>query len=221
MPCAMLWMGKAGLVRSCAENHDQSATEDADRMKAKLPWLIALSLISAPALAAERLVLGDGVNLRAGPGQDKPVLAQLQRDDRVRELAVEGDWVRIESLKPAGRAGWIHRSLLSPAAFAEFRKHFDYRNARAKELTGETFFHRVEDRGEGLIRVVASDVWLAQPEVGRLDNLRFILSIWSQAQPKEAAGRPLRVVVVDRQGEQRMELTGKAGEEPPSQPAGE
>lgn len=179
-------------------------------MKRSLLIFIAVTLLSSSALAAERIVQADAVNLRAAPGQDKPVVTQLARGARLEVLEQRGEWVQV---KGEQQVGWVHASLLSSAAFADFKKQFDYRNRAAKEATGETFFHEVADQGDGQVRVVASDVWLKQPEEGRLDNVRFILLMWSQAQPKEAAGEPLKVVVVDKNGDERMVLEGKAGAE--------
>lgn len=186
-------------------------------MRRALTLLMMLGWLSG-AGAAERLVTGDRVNLRADPGTDAGVLARLDRDARLEVLGEHGDWYQVRT---TGRgkdfqpvAGWVHGSLLSSPAYAEFRKVFDYRNRRAKELTGETFFSRVADRGAGVVEIVATPVWLAQPEEGRQDNLRFIAGVWSQVQPPERKGEALTVIVRDDQGQERMRMQTRAGEEP-------
>jgi uncharacterized protein YgiM (DUF1202 family) len=180
-------------------------------MKRSLLMFVAMTMFATPVLAAERIVQADAANLRAAPGLDKPILMQLARGARLEALGERGEWVQVRGEQ---QTGWVHASLLSSAAFADFKKQFDYRNRAAKQATGETFFHEVTDQGDGVLRVVASDVWLQQPEAGRLDNVRFILWIWSDAQPPSEAGKPLQVVVVDRAGRQRMALEGEAGAKP-------
>jgi hypothetical protein len=77
----------------------------------------ALVLVGAAALAATGDVLvvtGDGVNVRAGPSGDAPVMMQVDRDQQVVELQHEGSWVRAEIAGTNGEEGWIHSSLLAP-----------------------------------------------------------------------------------------------------------
>ena len=74
-------------------------------------------LLGGPALgeAGDVLVVtGDRVNVRVGPGTDRPAARQVDRDQRVIEIAREGDWVHAEIAGAGGAQGWIHASLLTP-----------------------------------------------------------------------------------------------------------
>lgn len=185
---------------------------DATKPAGTRGWLLGSALNKVAAGDAE--VVADKVNLRAAPSTDYEVMVQLTKGTPVKALFKKDDWVQVETVAPVGGSGWIHGSMLSSATFAEFKKHFDYRNARAKELTGYTFFEKVRELPDGAVEVTASDVWLKQPEEGRKDNLQFILWMLSEAHPAEAKGRPLKVVIVDAKGKARMELAGKAGDGP-------
>jgi len=62
----------------------------------------------------KRLVTGDRVNLRRGPGTDQPRIALLERGTVVsleREQQ-QGDWALV-TVVATGRRGWIHRSFLA------------------------------------------------------------------------------------------------------------
>jgi Bacterial SH3 domain len=88
----------------------------------QLALFAACLLLGGPALGAAGDVLtvtGNNVNVRTGPGVDHAVSRQVDRDQRVVEIAREGDWVRAEITGAAGAEGWIHASLLTlevPAA---------------------------------------------------------------------------------------------------------
>jgi hypothetical protein len=77
-----------------------------------------LLLLSGPGLGAEGDVLtvvGDTVNVRAGPGTEHAVTRQVSRDQRLLEIERQGDWVRAEIAGADGAAGWIHASLVAPS----------------------------------------------------------------------------------------------------------
>ena len=49
------------------------------------------------------------VNVRAGPGSDTAIVAQVRGGDRLREIDRRGDWVEIEVQEADGARGWIKR----------------------------------------------------------------------------------------------------------------
>jgi hypothetical protein len=57
-----------------------------------------------------RFVIGRRVNLRDGPSTETPVLTVLLRGEPVFSERAEDSWQLIRT--PAGRVGWVHRSLL-------------------------------------------------------------------------------------------------------------
>jgi uncharacterized protein YgiM (DUF1202 family) len=75
-------------------------------------------LLSGPALGAAGDVLsviGDRVNVRAGPGTEHGVLRQVSREQRLVEIERQGDWVHAEIAGAGGADGWIHTSLVTPS----------------------------------------------------------------------------------------------------------
>jgi len=77
-------------------------------------------VLSSAALAASGdhlVVTGNGVNVRARPATDAPILLQVYRSDPAVELGRKGDWVEVR-LPTRDAEGWIHDSLLSAAAGA-------------------------------------------------------------------------------------------------------
>jgi uncharacterized protein YgiM (DUF1202 family) len=80
---------------------------------ATLVVLLGTSAVAAP--GDSLVVTGDSVNVRAGPGTDQRVLLQVGSDQAAVEVAREGDWVQVD-LPGRDARGWIHDSLLEPAA---------------------------------------------------------------------------------------------------------
>ncbi|HEX5078092.1 MAG TPA: SH3 domain-containing protein, partial [Geminicoccaceae bacterium] len=80
---------------------------------------VAFLLLAGAALAETGdalVVTGDGVNVRAGPSGDAAIRMRVHRNQQVIELQREGAWVRAEIAGMDGQEGWIHSSLLAPAA---------------------------------------------------------------------------------------------------------
>jgi hypothetical protein len=73
--------------------------------------------LSGPALGAAGdalTVIGDRVNVRAGPSTEREVMMQLSRNQPLVELARQGEWVHAEIAGTGGARGWIHVSLVAP-----------------------------------------------------------------------------------------------------------
>lgn len=82
--------------------------------------IAALAAGSSFAASGDPLsVTGSRVNVRSGPGTDNAVVTQVNRDQRVVEIAREGDWVQVEIANSGGRQGWIHSSLVAAATGGE------------------------------------------------------------------------------------------------------
>jgi hypothetical protein len=80
--------------------------------------LVVLLGTSALAAPGDRLVVtGDNVRVRIGPGSDKRVLFQVDREQAAVEVRRDGEWVNVD-LPGRDARGWIHGSLLEPAAAA-------------------------------------------------------------------------------------------------------
>lgn len=77
-------------------------------------------------------------------------------------------------------------------------------NDSAYQKAGVRFFDLVEDLGDGMVKVVATDFWLAAPPDLRQGNLNTLFNLWDAA---EATGLPIAVYIYDRQGNMRMKKT--------------
>lgn len=74
-------------------------------------------LLSGQALSAVGdvlTVIGDRVNVRSAPSTKSEVRMQVSRDQRLVEMAREGDWVHAQISGTDGADGWIHGSLIAP-----------------------------------------------------------------------------------------------------------
>ena len=74
-------------------------------------------LLSGQALGAVGdvlTVIGDRVNVRAGPGTESEIRMQVSRNQRLVEIEREGDWVRAQISGTGGADGWVHGSLVAP-----------------------------------------------------------------------------------------------------------
>jgi len=177
-----------------------------------------LGLVAAAASAAPGdalFVQGDRVNVRAGPGRSQPVLMQLDEGRAVTERARRGDWVEVAIPGTAAGGGWIHRSLVGPAAspdalpappedpqFELFEAAVRALNERARARTGAHAFARVESLGEGAVELVATEHWLGAPEAERRGDLATLLWLWDDAQDPEV---PILVRILDPRGGLVME----------------
>ncbi|TLS69210.1 hypothetical protein FEF65_01625 [Mariprofundus erugo] len=87
----------------------------------KSMWFAALLLAAMPAHAlyaadGDVYVVVDASSLRNGPDSDYSPIATLKSGDRVREIAVAGDWVKVR--QEGGQEGWLYAASLQrlPAA---------------------------------------------------------------------------------------------------------
>ena len=82
----------------------------------RVAFAFVCSLLSGPVLGATGdvlTVLGDQVNVRAGPGTDSGVVMQVSRNQRLVEIGRQGDWVHVEITGAGGATGWVHDSLVA------------------------------------------------------------------------------------------------------------
>jgi uncharacterized protein YgiM (DUF1202 family) len=184
----------------------------------KIIVTIFVILIAGHVFAAPGDILyvhGDVVNMREGPSTSSGIVLKLQKGHKLMEFQRKGEWVEVGADKTGGKSGWIHFSLIgkqllggstkAPAdpKFKKFKDAFNELNARIKRKTGITFFTKVENMGDGIVQVTATDKWLSAPQSDKESNLRTIFQLWDAA---EGSGLPIAVYVVDKYGNQRMSM---------------
>lgn len=166
------------------------------------------------------LVDGDVVNLRSGPSTQNAISFKLQRGAPLKEVSRKPDWIQVDT---AGGRAWIYAKLTKPAPekkskipprsskpvaetaeFREFKTNFDELNQRIKGSTDYTLFSDATYRGNGVVQVTATEKWLSQDAKARNAKLDSIYYMWLAAQDGPS---DIGVVVVDENGNQRMEKT--------------
>lgn len=176
-----------------------------------------LGLILATAASATTgdilYIQGNGVNVRRGPGTDAPVIMKLNRGHELIEFERRGDWVNVGIARTGGKDGWVHRSLVGSKfpgggttappdpKFDQFRAAVELLNARVRQMAGVDFFTNVENLGDGIVQVTATDTWIAAPIADRQGNLNTMFDLWDAA---EGTGLPIMVSIVDARGNQVM-----------------
>lgn len=135
----------------------------------------ALGLAGVPALAASgdvHAVVGEKVNLRAGPSDDAAVRSTIARGDEVVELRRDGSWLGVRVLR-TGEEGWLFADLVkrrsastlgdaapAQAGFGRLSPGFDGLVASIGDKLGYRFAEKVEQSGNGTLRVVPTQEWL-------------------------------------------------------------
>lgn len=173
------------------------------------------------------IVTGSRVNVRAGPSTDTQVMTQVSRDQQVIERERRNEWVQVELTDRGGQQGWIHGSLLEPAAGAgtgqanvpepaaspdaaelagvrRFQASVDYLNQRAQQVAGVDLFTGVESAGAGAVQVGTTDAWHTMPPAGQRSYLNTLVARWAAA---KGGAEPVSVQIVGPDGSVVMEKT--------------
>lgn len=173
------------------------------------------------------IVTGSRVNVRAGPSTDTQVMTQVSRDQQVIERGRRNEWVQVELTDAEGQQGWIHESLLSPAAepgtsqanvpepaaspdaaelagVRRFQASVDYLNQRAQQVAGVDLFTGVESAGAGAVQVNTTDAWHTMPPAGQRSYLNTLVARWAAA---KGGAEPVSVRIVGPDGSVVMEKT--------------
>ena len=175
--------------------------------------LLGTFLFVAPAWggAGDSLyVQGDAVNVREQPDTKAPVVLQLDRGQLLFELQRRGDWVNVAIDGSGGQDGWVYGALVTPTAppgdalpaadprFERFRAGVFEMNAKADRASGTNRFTAAGDLGDGIVRVTATEDWVALPEAERQNDMDALFDLWDVA---EGTGLPIMVQVVNRDGQ--------------------
>ena len=138
----------------------------------------ALALPAAAAPGDIHTVTGEKVNLRAAPSDNASIRSTVTRGDEVIELKQEGSWIGVRSMR-TGEEGWVFGDLVkrqtpstlggasstggsaaSDAGFGRISSGFDGLLANINNQLGYRFAERVEQSGNGALRVIPTQEWL-------------------------------------------------------------
>lgn len=162
-----------------------------------------------PAFAASgdiHAVVGEKVNLRAGPSDDAAVRSTVARGDEVVELRREGNWLGVRVLR-SGEEGWLFSDLVkrqtastlgggeaapAQAGFERLSPGFDGLVATIGERLGYRFADKVDQTGNGTLRVVPTQEW--SYNTGRDAKMYAALALY-QMWKNYNNGRPVTVTL--------------------------
>lgn len=176
-------------------------------------WLIVISCliytIDSFSQVGDELIVNESlVNIRVEPNTDAEVLLKLQRDRKVTEIQRDGNWVEVEIHREDKGAGWIHKSLLSkatvskntssPTRFDNFMQRFNNHIEVITKQSGTLYFSEVEHKGQGQLKIIATQAWLSSDIETRNNSLSEIFRLWSDVSP---VGSSISIEVLDEQGE--------------------
>ena len=176
--------------------------------------LTAAVLLIAPSIAwaapGDTLyVQGNGANVRSAPSKSASVVMVVGRGHKLIEFERKNGWVHVGIVRTGGKDGWIFDELVgaefaggesaAPAdqRFAKFENTVFDLNERIRRTAGVDFFTKVENLGDGLVWVTATNVWVEAPYSDREGNLNTLFDLWDAA---EGSGLPIMVQVVDQHG---------------------
>lgn len=157
-------------------------------------------------------VLKDSVNLRGDASTKGGIVLRLKKGDRVVEISRKGSWVKVYPLVKGVDHAWIYSPLVGKnkpvvkknnQGVVTFNRQLSKLNSRTKKILGASFFSSGRYRGDGIVEVTASDVWLASPRPDRASNARILFLLW---QASEGSGLPVFLNIVNRSGKIKMSL---------------
>jgi uncharacterized protein YgiM (DUF1202 family) len=176
-----------------------------------------LGLVMAAAPAAHAApgdtmrVVGERVNLRAGPSDDANVRSQILQGEQVLELRRDGNWYGVRVLR-TGEEGWMFGNLLEPlsattlsdaavmapaAGFRELSPEFDRLLGNLAQRNGFALFESVRQAGDNTLELTLSPQWLrAGSGDEHLLAATAVYEMWKNHQN----GTPVRVVLLEPGG---------------------
>ncbi len=153
-------------------------------------------------------VAGAHVSVREGPTGSSGIVIDVVRGQELVVISVSSNWIEV-GVAGTGRVGWIPSDAVSDQSQSEappvresdsirrFRDSLDTLNRRVETSTGVRLFAHAADRGDGIVHVTATDVWLSGTSEDQLGNLKTLHNLWRAASRTDL---PLFVNIVDAQG---------------------
>jgi hypothetical protein len=146
------------------------------------------------------------------PDEDSLGLEEVKSGLQLLYIQEQNGWLEFRAIGTGGKSGWVpEKTLLEKApglvvrsieneAYRRFVIGFwEYNQTLVRP--GFTPFTEVSLLGDGIIKVVATDDWLAQPRPKRNRELDSIFRLWAMA---DDSGLPIAVYVYDQSGQTRM-----------------
>ena len=190
------------------------------RNLARCGFITALALTgtqSALAATGDTLrVVGERVNLRAGPSDSATVRSQIIQGEQLLELQRDGSWYGVRVLR-TGEEGWIFGDLIEPVAastlgggagettagFAELSRDFDRLMGNLTQRYGFPLFAQVHQAGGDTLEATLTRQWL---RAGSDDeHLLAAIALYQMWKNHQNSG-PVRVVLLDPDGKRYLTI---------------
>ena len=178
--------------------------------------LVMISPVSATTGDTLRVV-GERVNLRAGPSDDANVRSQILQGEQVLELRRDGNWYGVRALR-TGEEGWMFGNLLEPltpttlvpqpvripsAGFGELAPDFDRLLGNLAQRYGFPLFESVRQEGDNELRLTLSPQWL---RAGSADEHLLAAAAAYEMWKNHQNGAPVVVEMVEPGGKRYLTI---------------
>ncbi len=149
------------------------------------------------------------VNVRSAPSKSASVVMAVSRSHKLIEFERKNGWVHVGIVRTGGKDGWIFDGFVgaefaggesvatADQRFTNFENAVFDLNERVRQTAGVDYFTKVENLGDGIVWVTATNVWVEAPYSDRESNLNKLFDLWDAA---EGSGLPIMVQVVDQHG---------------------
>jgi hypothetical protein len=170
-------------------------------------------------------VIGERVNLRAGPSDDANVRGQILQGEQLLELRRDGNWYGVRVLR-TGEEGWIFGDLVEPvvattlggaggaavpsAGFGDLSRDFDRLMGSLAQRYGFPLFEKVQQAGNDTLEATLTPQWLrAGSDDEHLLAATAIYQMWKNHQNSA----PVRLVLLEPGGRRYITIDDTQGPE--------
>lgn len=179
--------------------------------------MLAMPAAAAAATGDTLRVVGERVNLRAGPSDGANVRSQVIQGEQLLELQRSGSWYGVRVLR-TGEEGWIFGDLVEPVAastlgggsaaepaggFAELSRDFDWLMGNLTQRYGFPLFASVRPDGGEALEATLTPQWL---RAGSADEHLMAAIAVHQMWKNHQNGAPVRVVLLEPDGERYLTI---------------
>jgi hypothetical protein len=178
----------------------------------------------APAATGDtHRVVGERVNLRAGPSDDANVRTQVVQGEELLELARDGSWYGVRVLR-TGEEGWIFGDLIAPVAtttlgggggpaiatagFGDLSRDFDRLMGQLAQRHGFPLFDQVRQLDGTTLEATLAPDWL---RAGSADEHLLAATAIYQMWKNHQNSAPVRVLVLEPGGERYITIDETQG----------
>ena len=158
------------------------------------------------------IYLQSPVTLKPFPDEDSLGLEEVESGLQLMYIQEQNGWMEFRAFGTGGKSGWIPETVLvgktsglvvrsfENEAYRSFSKGF-WGYSRTLERPGFRPFTELAFMGDGMIKVTATDDWLAQARPKRDRQIDSVFRLWAIA---DDSGLPIAVYVYDQADQVRM-----------------